>query len=395
MAAEGTLSPVADTVSVDGRRYPIHGQLASGAEPMLEAFLENFASGEEMGASVCVWRHGERIADLWGGFADAAASRPWGEHTLVNGMSSTKPVAATCFHLLVDRGLADYDDPIDRYWPEFAQNGKAGVPIRYILDHRLGLPLIPRAMWPDKLFDWNAMCAALAAEAPLWKPGSNAGYHVRTFGYLIGEVVRRIDGRTLGRFFRDEIAKPFGIDYYIGLPASEFGRCAEFIPETRGTIYDAAIDQDSYLARASPAIAPAVFNSPQWRQAELPASNGHGNARSLGRFYAILANGGEIDGKRLLSRKTLERATAVQHSIHELVMDRTYHQGLGFLRSSPPIVPMGPHATSFGHQGAGGALGFADPLNGIGFGYLMNKMHARRENGPRAGRLIDALYRSL
>lgn len=179
------------------------------------------------------------------------------------------------------------------------------------------------------------------------------------------------------------------------MPDSEFGRCAEFIAETRGTIYDAAIDQGSNLARASPAIDPETFNSPQWRRAELPASNGHGSASSLSRFYAILADGGEIDGKRLLSRETLARATEVQHAIHECVMDRTYQQALGFLRSSPPIVPMGPLPTSFGHQGAGGALGFADPVNGLGFGYLMNRMHNRRENGPRAARLIEAAYRCL
>lgn len=379
----------------DGQRFAIQGHVAPGMEPVLDAFIENFGSGEEAGASVCVWRAGERAVDLWGGFRDRQCTQPWTQSTIVNGMSSTKPLAATCFHLLVDRKLADYDDPIDRYWPEFAQNGKAGVPIRYILDHRLGLPLIPAAFWPDKLFDWEAISAALAAETPLWPPGTNAGYHVRTFGFLIGEVVRRIDGRTLGRFFREEIAEPFELDYYIGVPESEFPRCAEFISETRGTIYDSTIDQNSYLARASPAMDAAIFNSAAWRGAELPASNGHGNARSLSRFYAILANGGEIDGKRLLSKETLARATSVQHRIHEIVMDRTYNQCLGFLRSSPPIVAMGPLETSYGHQGAGGALGFADPVNRLGFGYLMNKMHARRENGPRAGRLIDAVYRSI
>lgn len=386
------LHRVEETAKHADRSFPIRGVIAPGAEPVLEAFIQNFASGEEMGASVCVWHKDERIADLWGGFRDAAGVLPWEENTLVNGMSSTKPVAATCFHVLVDRGLADYDDPIDRYWPEFAQNGKAGVPIRYILDHRLGLPLIPQRLWPNRLFDWNEVCAALAEETPLWKPGTNAGYHVRTFGFLIGEVVRRIDGRSLGRFFREEIAEPFGLDYYIGMPEAELGRCAEFLSETRGTIYDAAIDQNSYLARASPAIPAEVFNSRQWRMSELPASNGHGNGRSLGRFYAILAEGGALDGRLLLSRRTLERATEVQHSIHEVVMDRTYHQCLGFLRSSPPILYLGPNFESFGHQGAGGALGFADPVARIGFGYLMNKMHARRENGPRARRLIDAAY---
>jgi CubicO group peptidase (beta-lactamase class C family) len=218
---------------------------------------------------------------------------------------------------------------------------------------------------------------------------------VRTYGFLIGELVRRIDGRTLGRFFREEIAEPFGIDYYIGLPESEFGRCAEFIPESRGTIYDSKIDQSSYLARASPQLSAELYNSPQWRKAELPASNGHGNARSLARFYALLANGGELDGRRLLSEQSVRHATAVQHRIHECVMDRTYNQCLGFLRTSLPIVWMGPVEEAFGHQGAGGALGFGDPVNRLGFGYLMNRMHARRENGPRARRLIEALYQSV
>ena len=170
---------------------------------------------------------------------------------------------------------------------------------------------------------------------------------------------------------------------------------AEFISETKGTIYDAALDQQSLLARASPAVPREMFNSPAWMSAELPASNGHGNARSLSQFYAILANGGAMNGRVLLSPETLRAATTVQHEIHEIVMDRTYRQALGFLKSSPPIVVMGPEPEAFGHQGAGGALGFGDPVNKVGFAYLQNKMHARRENGPRAKRLIDAAYAAL
>jgi CubicO group peptidase (beta-lactamase class C family) len=395
MLSDIELKPVADGVTLDGRDFPISGEVSSGWEGVVDAFRQNFLSGEEVGASACVWLAGRKMVDLWGGYRDEACSRLWSRDTLVNGMSSTKPVAAVCFHMLVDRGQVSYDDPIDRYWPEFAQNGKAGYPIRYILDHRIGLPLIPQSMWPNKLFDWDAMVAALAAEPPLWEPGTNAGYHVRTYGFLLGEVFRRIEGRTLGKFLHEEIAEPFGVDYWIGLPSSEHGRVAEFISETKGTIYDATLDQQSLLARASPAVPREIFNSSEWMSAELPASNGHGNARSLSQFYAILANGGSMDGKVLLSPETLRIATTVQHEIHEIVMDRTYRQALGFLKSSPPIVVMGPEREAFGHQGAGGALGFGDPVNKVGFAYLQNKMHARRENGPRAKRLIDAAYAAL
>ena len=395
MSSEIKLRPITDGITVNGRHFPIQGEVTPGWEGVVDAFRNNFLSGEEVGASACVWHEGRKKVDLWGGYREETCSTPWSRDTLVNGMSSTKPVAAVCFHMLVDRGQVSYDDPIDRHWPEFAQNGKAGYPIRYILDHRIGLPLIPQSMWPNKLFDWDAMVAALAAEPPLWEPGTNAGYHVRTYGFLLGEVFRRIEGRTIGQFLRDEISVPFDLDYWIGLPSSEHGRVAEFISETKGTIYDAALDQQSLLARASPAVPREMFNSPAWMSAELPASNGHGNARSLSQFYAILANGGAMNGRVLLSPETLRAATTVQHEIHEIVMDRTYRQALGFLKSSPPIVVMGPEPEAFGHQGAGGALGFGDPVNKVGFAYLQNKMHTRRENGPRAKRLIDATYAAL
>lgn len=383
---------ISQIVHLDGVDFPIKGRIAPGADAFVDAFIANFQTGEETGASAAFWHKGRLVADLWGGFQDESHSTPWRADTLVNGMSSTKPVAATCFHMLVDRGLVSWDDPIDKYWPEFGCNGKQGAPIRWILDHRIGLPLIPRAFWPNTLFDWDGICAALAAETPLWTPGQDAGYHVRTYGFLLGEVFARVAGRSMGDFLRSEIAEPFDIDYHIGLPLAEHDRVADFLSETDGTIYAADIDQHSNLARASPAIPREMYNSSQWKSAELPASNGMGNARSLSKIYAILANGGEMDGKRLISKATLDAATEIQHSTHECVMDRTYHQALGYLRSSPPIVVFGPEASAFGHQGAGGALGFGDPTNRVGFAYLQNKMHNRRENGPRARRLIDATY---
>ncbi|OWU84682.1 hypothetical protein ATO6_13270 [Oceanicola sp. 22II-s10i] len=364
----------------------------AGADAFVDAFIANFRTGEETGASAAFWQDGRLVADLWGGFQDEDCTKPWQENTLVNGMSSTKPVAATCFHMLVDRGEVSLDDPIDRYWPEFGYNGKEGALIRWILDHRIGLPSIPAPFWPNDLFDHDGLCAALAAATPEWKPGTDAGYHVRTYGFLLKEVFKRVSGRDIGEFLRTEVTEPFDIDYWIGLPESEHDRVADFLSETEGTIYASDIARDAPLAKASPAIPREMYNSAQWKSAVLPASNGMGNARSLSKFYAILARGGELDGKRLISAEAVETATATQHSIHERVMDRTYNQALGFLRSSPPIVVFGPGDRSFGHQGAGGALGFGDPEARVGFAYLQNKMHNRRENGPRAKRLIDATY---
>ncbi len=362
-----------------------------------DAFEAILAGGEDVGSSVSVTLNGATVVDLWGGYADAARTQPWERDTIVNMMSVAKGASAVCAHILVDRGLLDLDTPVAAYWPEFAQAGKKDLPVRFVLDHRAGLPVIKAPLPPGAIYDWNAMTSALAAQAPLWEPGAKAGYHILTQGYIIGELVRRISGRTLGTYFRDEVAEPLGLDYHIGLPAEHHARCAEFIAARKGTILDQdALDPDSLLARAWAQVPLDIdFNSNSWRESEIPSGNGHGNARAVARLYGALACGGELDGVTLMRRDSLERAIAEQHSLTEIVLGRTYHQALGFVRNSPPIVPMGPNPRAFGHHGVGGSVGFADPDARIGFAYATNTMHARLDIGPRAGSLIEATFDSL
>jgi len=387
--------PVERVARDETRDYHIAGDIVPGFEPVLDAFVANFARGEETGSAVAVFRHGRKVVDLWGGYRDAACTLPWRRDTIVNTMSISKAMTALCVHILADRGALDLDDPIAKYWPEFAANGKTGIPIRFALDHRAGLPVVEPSPGPGKIYDWKIMTAAIAAMKPLWEPGTQAGYHIRTQGFILGEVVRRVSGASLGAFFRVEVAEKLGLDFHIGTPNSLFERIAEFIPMRAGTIFDASKqDKESLLFKAGRELPqPLDYNGPEWRGAEIPSSNGHGDARSIARVYALLAAGGEIDGVRLLSAVTVRRAMEEQHNMVEQVMGRQYHQALGFLRNSAPIVPMGPNAASFGHHGVGGSIGMADPDAGLAIAYVMNRMHARLDNGPRAGSLIEAVYR--
>jgi CubicO group peptidase (beta-lactamase class C family) len=371
--------------------YPVAGRLDAKFAPVWEAFAENFALGEEVGASVAIAVGGEPVVDLWGGYRDAAGARHWLEDTICNGMSVGKGVAATCVHVLVDRGLVDLDAPVARYWPEFAAHGKAGLLVRWVLDHRAGLPYLTDDLWPGAIYDWQAMTAALAAQAPIWEPGTQPAYHIRTFGFLLGEIVLRVTGKTLGTFFRDEIAGPLGIDFAIGLTDSEIARCAEFVARPEAP----AADPNAPFARAGRQWPiPLDYNSAAFRRAEIPSSNGHGNARSVARFYSILANGGTLDGVRVLGGDAVARAAAEQYTAKEAVIGRTNRQALGFLLNSPAF-PIGPSGNAFGQSGMGGAMGMCDPDHRLAFGYIQSKMHSVSNIGPRVMRLIAAAYRCV
>ncbi len=385
------VQPVASSATANGRRYPIAGWIDARCGAILDAFAENFSQGLEIGASLCVIRHGRVVADLWGGFSDAACTAPWREDTLCNVMSVTKAMTATCLHLLVERGMVDLDAPVARYWSGFEAHGKGGILVRWLLDNRAGLPVLADDLWPGAIFDWQAMTDALAAQAPILAPGGEPTYHIRTAGFLIGELVRRVSGASLGSFFRTQIAQPHGIDFHIGLGDGEIARCAEFIAQQTGTLLDAGLHQaDSLVARAGRQLPhPMDYNTPAYRRTEIPSTNGHGNARAVARFYALLQAG------RILKPATLAMALEEQHRERECVMGRTYRQALGFLLNTPGDFDIGPGARAFGLLGAGGALGFADPEAGLGFGYIENRMHAAMGLGERAPRLIAAVYRCL
>ncbi len=368
-----------------------------------ETFADNFATFGETGAAVAVTIGGRPVVDLWAGFADAARTRPWERDTIVNVYSTTKGMTALCAHRLVDQGRLNLDAPVATYWPEFAQHGKDKLPVRDLLSHRAGLPAIEQPIGLEALYDWERMTSALAAQAPCWEPGSKHGYHALTFGYLVGEVVRRVSGRRLGEFFRNEVAAPLGIDFHIGLTPEHDARTAELMPPPLPTPEQLAMllqivqSSDLLLGKVfmNPLLSPDSANSRAWRAAEIPAANGHTNARALARVYGALACGGEIDGVTLLSRTSIERARSEQAAGPDAVLPLYTRFGLGFMLPTP-AEPFGPNPRVFGHAGMGGSVGLADPEAHIGFGYTMNEMHTGLWLvDPRAHALINATYACL
>ena len=368
-----------------------------------DCFIDNFSTFGETGAAVAVTLDGKPVVDLWAGHADAARTQPWPRDGLVNVYSTTKGMTAICAHRLVDQGRLDIDAPVAKYWPEFAQAGKADLPVRYLLTHQAGLPAIAQPLSATAMYEWDTMTTALAAQEPWWEPGKKHGYHAVTYGWLVGEVVRRISGKNVGTFFRDEVARPFDIDFHIGLPDSEEGRVVPLIAPPMPSAEDVNLfteilkDPDALLFKVflNPPVMPEAVNTREWRAAEIPAANGHTNARALARVYGILGAGGTAAGGRLLSRERIDRALAEQCGGPDAVLPLYTRFGLGFMLSTPTET-MGPSPRAFGHGGMGGSMAFADPDAGIGFGYVMNEMHMGLWLiDPRATALIDALYQCV
>lgn len=360
-----------------------------------DAFAANWSDHDEVGASLCVIVGGETVVDLWGGHADADRSRPWQRDTIANVYSSTKGIAAVAAAMLVDRGQLDVERPVVEYWPEFGQAGKSTIKVRHLLTHEAGLAGVDEELPDGAVLDWERMIGALERQAPMWTPGEGMGYHAITYGWLVGEVIRRIDGRTCGEFVRDEIASPLGVDFFIGLPESEDTRTADLIaaPDT-GPI--GANVQDTLAGRALGLAAPRLagtVNSREWRAAELPAANGHGNGHSMAAIYSALAQG----GGDLLSNEAVEACGATEHAAREdMVLGFLVRRSLGFILSTAGgRYEWGPNPRTFGHSGAGGSIGFADPDAQIGFGYVMNQMSAGLGADPRWKPMIDAVYASL
>ncbi|MYU24172.1 serine hydrolase domain-containing protein [Streptomyces sp. SID8352] len=386
----------------------INGDVAPGFEPVREAFAANFARRGDIGAAVCVYRHGRPVVDLWGGIADSGTGRPWTRDTLQLVYSATKGATTTAAHMLAERDLLDLDAPVASYWPEFAANGKADIPVRWLLSHRAGLVTVDEPLPLADALAWDPMTAALAAQRPQWTPGTAHGYHGRTWGWLVGEVIRRVSGRTPGRLFADEIAVPLGLDFHIGLPASERDRVSRMT--YRSPSVDLAtllaeadsdelreqaaawLDPDSLSNRAFAVTDPAAidFDSPEVQAAELPSSNGIGTARSLARMYA--ATIGEVDGVRLLTPATLASATAEQAAGRDRVMTIPSRFGTGYMLPTDRTPMTGPNA--FGHTGRGGSLAFADPDRGLAFGYVMNHIVSGPDD-ERAAALVEAVRQSL
>lgn len=376
---------------------PIEGECKPRFGAVREEFLRNFRERGERGGAVAIWHKGEPVVDLWGGWADVARTSPWQRDTLVNVFSVSKALCAIACMRLVDEGRLDLDANVARYWPEFEQSEKARITVRQSLSHQAGLPAIRKPLPDGAALDWSTMVSALAEQAPWWQPGTGHGYHVNTFGFLAGELVRRIDGRSIGTLLREDVARPLGADIHIGLPVSEHARVAEFL--WPGSPPQPELSSDTALMLWNTYWNPPGFsgahwvNHPRWRSAEVPSTNGHGNARAIARIYAALADGGEIDGVKVLSRAALAASTIEQVNGHDLINNRPSRFGIGF-QLTQPERPLGPNPGAFGHFGAGGSLGYCDPEARIAFGYVTNDMGPRWQN-PRNRALIDALYAAL
>jgi CubicO group peptidase (beta-lactamase class C family) len=381
----------------------VHGHCDARFAAVREAFEDNFRERGELGAAVAVTVDGTTVVDLWGGWADAAGTRPWERDTLVNVWSTTKGPVALCAHILADRGLLDLDAPVAAYWPEFAAAGKEKVLVRHLLSHRAGLSGLREQHSLADLYDWELTTARLAATEPWWEPGTRSGYHALTYGFLVGEVVRRISGLRPGAFLEREVTGPLGIDFTVGLPAKEAGRAAEMVhPPAASRSEQAAIFSQltpaALAALTNPAVGAAEANTPEWRAAEIPAANGHGTARAVAALYGVFAGRGSHGGRRILSPEAAERVREGQGSCRDLVLgaglDGETEIGLG-LWLSGSNGSYGPNPRAFGHDGFGGSCGLADPEAGVSLGYVMNRMGPRIADDPRKMALIDALYCAL
>ena len=391
---------------------PIHGHCDPRFEAVRQVFSENLKSGNDLGAGVAFTLHGEPVVDLWGGFLDLEHTQPWERDSLVNLYSTTKGMTAICAHQLMERGQLDVDAPVANYWPEFAAAGKASIPVRQLLCHQAGLPAIRKPLETSVLYDWEALTAALAEQEPWWEPGTRHGYHALTFGHLVGEVIRRVSGQSVGNYFRENVAEPLDADFQIGLPDKDHARTSTLhgrliggdpkasgseIPEPLKAFMRDMADPTTMTGGAfnNPRIPPDAVNSAEWRRAEIPAANGHGTAQSLARIYGALACGGEVDGVRILDGETIERAIEVQAEGPDAVLGgMPMRFGLGFMLRSP-IIPLSPSPRAFGHPGAGGSIGMADPDAGVGFGYTPNKMQMGLVGGAGAFAMIKAFFEAL
>ncbi|MFF3871697.1 serine hydrolase domain-containing protein [Streptomyces sp. NPDC001978] len=383
----------------------VNGTVAGGFEPVREAFVRNFELLGDRGAAVAVYRDGHKVVDLWGGTKDIDGTAPWEQGTAQIVRSATKGVAAAVLLLLHQRGELDLDAPVGAYWPEFKAAGKERTLVRHLLAHRAGVPVLDQPLTPEEAADPDLGAAAAAAQAPVWEPGTDHGYHAQTYSWLTGELVRRVTGRPVGEWIAAEIARPVGADLWLGLPESEHARVGRVgpaeVPEAEGalktrpkrSVAEAYADPESLTRRAFAAITPLPDeNSRAYRAAALPASNGIATADGLARFYAALI--GKVDGgQRLFTPETVRLARAEQSAGPDRVLVVGTRFGLGYMLhgTASPLLSPG----SFGHPGRGGTLALADPDSGIAFGYVTNGFRQSLMADPRAQALVRAVRTAL
>jgi CubicO group peptidase (beta-lactamase class C family) len=375
----------------------IHGVCADKFTAVRDALARNLDSAEELGASLVLDIDGDIVIDMWGGFCDQARTIPWSEHTITNVWSTTKTVTSLAALMLVDRGELDVEAPIARYWPEFGAQGKQDVLVRHLLSHASGVSGLEQPAVLEDLYDGQKAAARMAAQAPWWEPGTASGYHALNYGHLVGEVVRRISGRPLKQFVADEIAGPLGADFQIGARESDWGRIADVVPPPPLPFDFEALGPDHPAVKTftGPAVPAQEANTPGWRQADIGAANGHGNARSVARIMSVLARGGEVDGVRLLSSRTIDLIFREQLNGIDLVLGVPLRWGIGYGLPQLDILPWIPDEKICFWGGWGGSMIVMDAGRRVTISYMMNKMAPGIIGSERSAeygvRIYDAL----
>jgi len=373
----------------EGATTEVHGDCDERFAAVRQTLADNLASRADLGASVAVYVDGEPVVDIWGGWADSARIRPWERDTIVNVWSTTKTMTALCALILADAGDLDFDAPVSTYWPEFAAAGKDGVLVRHLMSHTAGLSGWTEPMSGDDLYDWEKATSLLAAQEPWWQPGTASGYHAVTQGYLVGEVVRRVSGQSLGEFFAKEVAGPLDADFHIGLDPAEDSRVAELIPPPAIADQVGELPEDSVARRTfiNPVLDASVTADRAWRAAEIPAANGHGNARSVAAVQSVLAGGGQARGVRLLSEAGCNRVFEEQSNGDDLVLGIPVRFGMGYGLASERM-PLGPRTGFWG--GWGGSVIVVDLDLRIAVAYVMNRMEAGLVGDTRGLGVVQA-----
>jgi CubicO group peptidase (beta-lactamase class C family) len=379
---------------------PVHGTCDAAFLAVRDAFNNNFVEHGEIGASVCITVNGETVVDLWGGFSNPEKTHLWQEDQLVNAFSIGKGITAVVAAQCVAQGLVSYDTRVASMWPEFAIHDKEDVTLRDLLGHRAGLPAVRTRLPANSMFNWKLITESLAAETPWWVPGQEHGYHVNTYGFLVGEVLRRATNKTAGQLISEMIAAPLNAEIYLGTPSHLHSRIADYewpsepFPEEEPT----GLDEEQLLqfntySNPSGLSGAGVVNTASWRLAEMPSTNVHATARAISTLYTSLAHGGTYDNVTLLPHEVLDIASSEVSLGDDRILHRTSRFAHGF-QLPIPERGFGPNSESFGHFGAGGSVGFCDPLAKVGFGYVMNQMGPRWQN-PRNRALIESLYSVL